>query len=75
VSTHTPNPMSLAPEFFPIILVLLPILTWAAAVEMAPLTITTFFASLATAAVNWAYVETVVVVPPPPPVVPPFCEA
>jgi hypothetical protein len=35
-------------------LVLLPTLIWAAAVEIAPFKITTFFAVPATAAVNWA---------------------
>ena len=34
-----------------------------------------FLAVPATAAVNWAYVETVVVVPPAPPLVPPLREA
>jgi hypothetical protein len=52
--TYRPTPVSLAPEFFPMMLVLLPTLIWSAVVLMAPLSITTFFAVPETAAVNCA---------------------
>lgn len=70
--TSRPNPSRMALASLPMIEVLLPTLTWSAALLIVPLTYTTFLSSLLTAEVKAAYEETVVVVPPDPPVVPPF---